>query len=278
MNELEKIFNIKNKTVLITGASGFLGRYACEAFLKVGARVILLSRSIKVVEQTEEYRERFGEDKVFGAQVDFYDRARLRDIITSFAYDFTIDAIINNAYDMGERTGFNTQEGFLENLTYVHWKSAFECGIYGAVLITQIIGKQLIKEKRRGSIINIGSMYSIVAPDSRLYEDSEFLNPATYSVNKAGILAFTRYVASFWGKYGIRCNAILPGPFPNVESKSSNSVNSRDPFLKKLENKTVLNRTGHPKELDGALIYLACDASSFVTGQTIIVDGGWTTI
>lgn len=274
-NKLEQIFNVADKTILITGASGFLGRYIAETFLHVGAKVVLLSRSAKLLTQAEGYRKKFGKDAAVEFCLDFYKRKELENILKKITKRFTIDVLINNAYDLSEKTGFNTHAGYLENATYDQWKSAFESGIYWAVFATQIIGEQF-REAKNGSIINISSMYGAISPHPKMYKGTAFFNPPTYSVNKAGIIALTRYTAAFWGQYGIRCNALLPGPFPNRESKSSNSVNGDDFFLERLKNNTVLNRVGHPDDLRGILIYLASDASSFMTGQALMIDGGWT--
>jgi len=274
-NKLEEIFGISSRCILITGASGFFGRYISRTFLEVGAKVILLGRSRSLLEQTEKYYREFGKERVFSFQVDFYKRKEFENTIKEIVRDFDIDILVNNAYDLSEKTGFNTPLGHLEGITYSEWKSAFESGIYWAALTTQVVGKRMIK-KGNGSIINISSMYGIVAPDPRLYQDTEFFNPPTYSVNKAGIIALTRYTASFWGRYGIRCNAVLPGPFSNVETEGPNSVVPNNPFLEKLKQNTVLNRIGHPNDLRGILIFLACDASSYITGQAIVIDGGWT--
>jgi gluconate 5-dehydrogenase len=276
-DHLSKIFNVSNKRILITGASGFLGRYFSRSFLEVGAKVILLDRSSRILEQTKDYQREFGRNRVVSFQIDFYKRKELEKQLKKIAREFEIDVLINNAYDLSGKTGFNTPLGNLDNLTYEQWKAAFESGIYWAVLTTQIIGTQF-KKKKQGNIINISSMYGIVAPDPKLYLETRFLNPATYGVNKAGLIALTRYTASFWGQYGIRCNAIVPGSFSNIETKSANSLSSGDPFIERLKIKTALNRIGHPSELIGALIFLASDASNYMTGQSIIIDGGWTVI
>ena len=104
------------------------------------------------------------------------------------------------------------------------------------------------------------------------------MNPPGYSAAKAAMLAFTRYVASFWGEHGIRANAILPGPFSNTGGDSENSIAKDDPLIERLKFRTCLNRTGAPHELSGALLYLASDASSYMTGQALSVDGGWTIV
>lgn len=277
MCNLEEIFNISKKAVVVTGASGFFGRYIARAFLEVGANVILLSRKHRLFEQIESYRKEFGKARVSGFRVNFYKRKELKSLLKKIARKFDIDILVNNAYDLSEKTGFNTPSGCLEKITFSHWKAAFESGIYWPALTTQIFGEKM-KRKRRGSIINISSMYGIIVPSPKLYKDTRFLNPPTYCVNKAGIISLTRYTASFWGKYGLRCNAVLPGPFPNVETKGSNSVNSSNFFLQRLKKNTVLNRVGHPNDLRGILIYLASDSSSFMTGQTIVIDGGWSIV
>jgi len=274
-DKLEEIFNISEKQVLITGATGFIGSYMAEALLGCGAKVVLLARSDKLAKQVNRYRSRYGKDSAAGFQVDFYNLKELRKVLVKIRAKYDIDVLVNNAYDLGKKTGFNTSEGRLENLTYSHWNCAFESGIYWPVLTTQVIGAHF-KKKRKGSIINISSMYGIVSPNPGLYAGMKFFNPATYGVNKSGLIALTRYVASFWGKYGIRCNAVLPGPLPNIEGKSENSVNNNPAFLKRLKSNTAIKRIGHPKDLEGILIYLASDASSFMTGQAISVDGGWT--
>jgi gluconate 5-dehydrogenase len=138
-----------------------------------------------------------------------------------------------------------------------------------------LLGAQMQKQGG-GSIINVSSMYGLVSPDPHLYQGTDFFNPPTYSVAKAGLLAFTRYVAAFWGSQNVRCNALVPGPFSNTEETTANAVPADDPFLKRLVDRTALGRVGRPEELVGALLFLASSASSYMTGQSLVVDGGWT--
>ncbi len=276
-SKIEKIFNISGRNVLITGACGYFGRYIAKTFLQVGANVVLMSRSDLLSDHVKTYNKEFGQERSHGFQVDFYDRKLLEEKLKEISSTIDIDVVINNACDLSMKTGFNTPSGHFETSSFEQWQAAYESGVYWAVLISQVIGEQF-KKKKRGSIINVSSMYGAVSPSPKLYEGTVFFNPPSYSVNKAAILALTRYIASFWGPYGIRCNAILPGPFPNVESKSSNSVDSDDFFIEQLKEKTVLNKVGHPDDLRGLLIYLACDASSYMTGQAISIDGGWTIV
>ena len=188
-----------------------------------------------------------------------------------------VDVIVNNAHELGPRTGFNVPEGHLQNATFDGWMRNLTAGVYWAALTTQRIGEGM-RVRGKGSIVNISTMYAVVAPSPQLYAGTDFINPPGYSASKAALLAFTRYTASFWGPFGVRANAILPGPFSNVEENSENSVAPDDPFLERLKARTVLGRVGSPRELVGALLYLASDASSFTTGQALVVDGGWTIV
>ena len=206
-----------------------------------------------------------------------YDVSAFSAVLDEIATDEAVDVLVNNAYEMGPNTGFNSPQGTLETATLEQWTRHFTSGIYWPALTVQKLGPGMIA-RGRGSIVNISTMYALVAPDPRLYEGTSFLNPPGYSSAKAGMLAFTRYVASFWGRQGVRANAILPGPFSNTEDVTANSVDAADPFLGRLAQRTSLGRTGRADELVGALLFLASDASSYVTGHALVVDGGWTEI
>jgi len=275
-NYLEKLFGLSGKVALLTGAGGFFGKYFSETLLLAGCKVVLMGHSLSFEKELNKLKNKY-KGQVSGYKVDFYDLKMLEEILKNIVKRHKIDILINNAYDLSSKTGFNTHEGTLGKSTYNQWLSSFHSGIYWAVLTTQIIGSAM-RKNNSGNIINIGSMYGIVAPDRRLYEGTKFLNPPTYGVMKAGLIALTKYTASFWGANGIRVNAIVPGPFSNTETITANYVKDSDPFIERLKNKTILNRIGHPRELSGALLFLASGASSYITGQVIVVDGGWTTI
>jgi len=271
------LFSVEKKTVVLTGASGFLGRTFVEALLENGARVIALGRSDRLDTHVAHWKVIFGPDLVDGYRLDMDDTQRLADVLDEIASkEKHIDVLVNNAHELGPSTGFNTDYGSLENCTVEQWESNLAGGVIWPFLVTQRLGLKM-KQQNFGSIINISTMYAIVAPSPDLYEGTEFRNPPGYSAAKAAMLSFTRYIASFWGKYGIRANAILPGPFSNTDYVGANSVPQDSPFLARLKNRTCLKRVGRPDELAGALLFLASDASSFMTGQALIVDGGWTT-
>ncbi len=273
------LFSVSGKTAVVTGASGFLGRAFVRALLTNGARVIALGRSERLQRESEAWALEFGSENCSTYRVDMYDSKELTRILDRIAAEEkSIDILLNNAHELGPATGFNVPTGSLENADMEAWLRNLTGGVYWAAATTQKLGARM-KEQKQGSIINISTMYALVAPRPQLYEGTDFINPPGYSASKAALLSFTRYVASFWGAYGIRANAILPGPFSNTEDVSgANTVDRESPFLQRLRSYTCLGRIGKPNELVGALLFLASDASSFMTGQAVVVDGGWTAI
>ena len=277
--EAKSLFSLAGKTALLTGAAGFLGRTFARALLSNGARLIALGRSERLEAQKAQWAAEFGGERVESYRVDMYDVAALEKTLDEIVgREGFVEILINNAYELGPKTGFNTDSGTLEAAPMDQWLRHFTSGVYWPALTVQKLGPAM-KARGRGSVINISTMYGVVAPSPRLYEGTKFLNPPGYSAAKAAMLALTRYVASFWGPYGIRANAILPGPFSNTEDIAGpNSVRSGDFFLERLAQRTCLNRIGRAEELAGALVFLASDASSYVTGHALAVDGGWTII
>ena len=273
-----QLFSLEGKTAVLTGASGFLGRTFALALLANGARVIALGRSDRLQTEAATWANDFGSDKISVHQIDMYDQAALNTLCDQIAEEeASIDILINNAHELGAATGFNIPEGSLEDSTFDQWQRNLQGGVYWAVQTTQRLGIRM-KQARRGSIINIATMYATVAPRPQLYAGTASLNPPGYSASKAALAAFTRYTASFWGESGVRANCISPGPFSNTEDTTENAVQEDSPFVQRLKGYTVLNRIGRPLELCGALLFLASDASTYVTGQNLLVDGGWTTV
>jgi len=276
---VQDLFSVAGKTVLVTGASGFLGRTFVRTLLVNGARVVALGRSERLHTEGAEWAREFGKENISVHRVDMYEIDELNETLDRIiSEESSIDVLVNNAHELGSGTGFNVPEGSLDTATLDTWMRNLTGGVYWAALTTQKVGPRM-KAQSSGSIINISTMYALVAPRPQLYEGTNFINPPGYSASKAALLSFTRYVASFWGSHGIRANAILPGPFSNIEDPSGpNSVSENDPFLSRLKGYTCLGRVGKPRELAGALLFLASDASTFMTGQTIVVDGGWTAV
>jgi NAD(P)-dependent dehydrogenase (short-subunit alcohol dehydrogenase family) len=276
--DANSLFSLQGKTALLTGATGYLGRTMARALMTNGARVVALGRSDRLKELEKKWRDEFGQDRSATHQIDMYDLPALSQLLDSIVgSEKSVDILINNAYELGAQTGFNVPSGSLENASIDQWQRNLTGGVFWPELAIQKVGAGM-KERKRGSIINISTMYAVVAPSPALYEGTAFINPPGYSAAKAAMLALTRYTASFWGRHGIRCNAILPGPFSNIEDKGQNSVRSDDFFIDRLKARTCLGRIGHPDELVGPLIFLASDASSYVTGHALMVEGGWTII
>jgi NAD(P)-dependent dehydrogenase (short-subunit alcohol dehydrogenase family) len=271
------LFTLAGKTAFLTGASGFLGRMFTRGLLENGASVIAVGRSARLLEEAEQWKAEFGAGRIHALRVDMYNYKAFTEKLEEIAATYAVDVVINNAHELGPATGFNIPEGTLEKAPIEQWERNLAGGVYWPAMVVQKIGTTM-KDRQRGSIINIATMYGLVAPRPSLYAGTNFMNPPGYSASKAAMLAFTRYVASFWGPFNVRSNAIVPGPFSNTEDTTPNAVGSGDPFIEKLKGFTSLGRIGRPQELVGALLFLASDASSYVTGQAIVVDGGWTSV
>jgi gluconate 5-dehydrogenase len=273
------LFSVAGKTVVLTGASGFLGRTFVRTLLANGARVVALGRSERLMIEARAWADEFGAAQITAYSIDMYDTIALDALLDRIAVEEkSIDVLINNAHELGAATGFNVPQGSLDRSTMDTWMRNLTGGVYWAVQTTQRLGARM-KQQGSGSIVNISTMYALVAPRPQLYAGTDFINPPGYSASKAALLSFTRYVASFWGPHGIRANAILPGPFSNTEdSGAPNAVAMDSPFLQRLRDHTCLGRVGRPRELSGAILFLASDASSFMTGQALVVDGGWTAV
>jgi len=275
---MKDIFSLKNKIVIITGAAGFFGQYFAKAVLDNNARKLIAIEHPKVGDKFySELVSNYGKDRVEWHKLDLYNNKDAERCYRKILRDNKrVDVLVNNAFDFSPRTGFAPGDaGTIQKATHSQLLSAFESGIYWAFLTTQKIGLKM-REQGGGSIINICSMYSLIAPSPLLYEGTNHApNPPGYSIIKSGLLAFTRYCASFLAP--VRVNAILPGAFPNLQERFEKAGKSyEDDFIDRLVSRTLLKRVGHPEDLIGALIFLSSDASSYVTGQGIVVDGGWT--
>lgn len=270
-----ELFSVEGRTALVTGASGFLGQTLCETLVANGARVIALGRSERIGELADRVNAAYGDTVVIPRQLDMYDLAAYEALLADLSAHHAIDILVNNAHELGAATGFNSLDGRLEVASSEQWLRNLTGGVLWAALSMKHLGPHMMI-RQQGSIINVASMYAKVAPSPQLYEQTGFHNPPGYSAAKAGLCAATRYAASYWGAFGVRVNAILPGPFSNPDADAQNGVAPDDPFVARLRARTVLGRLGGPHELAGALLFLSSDASSFVTGHELVVDGGWT--
>lgn len=255
-------FDLNNKVILLTGGYGYLGKSIAESLLFHKATLYVLGRS------EEKFTAAFESTPVDKSKLHFVncDITLSRSIESAFQQVFAkegkIDVVINNAfYSKGQSP---------ETMTDEEWNFGID-GTLNSVFrsIKAII--PFFKKTGRGKIINVSSMYGVVAPQFEIYDDfPQFLNPPHYGAAKAGVLQLTKYYASYLGQYNIQVNAVTPGPFP------SESVQQSEGFVQALAHKTSLNRIGKPEDLAGAFVFLAADTSNFITGQNIVVDGGWT--
>lgn len=272
---IHSLFSLEGKVAIVTGAAGYFGRTFAETLLFAGAKVVLYGRGRKIKDIAAFLQDKYEDERVEYCQVDLYDEKEFRNsLVETTAINTTVDILVNNAFDFSKETGFNDPSGKMENISQEQWLRSFTAGVCWPALATQVVGEKM-KQQRSGTIINVSSMYAVVAPDPHLYEGTAIFNPPSYGAAKAALTAFTRYTASFLGDFNIRCNALVPGAFPNVSQDSYNSPKDEG-FMQRLSKRTVLNRPGEVDDLKGALLLLASDASRYITGQEIIVDGGWT--
>ncbi len=255
-------FDLKGRVALVTGATGFLGQEHCDALAEIGASVVVVDLNADDCrKQAAELSKRRGV-KALGLGVDITDAAAVKRMMAHILAEFSrVDVLINNAQLKLQATYVPFSELKLED-----WNRVFEVNLTGAFLCCQAVEAPM-KAQGGGSVINMGSIYGVVAPDQRIYEGTPFNTPVTYPVTKAGMYGLMRYLATYWAKDRIRVNAITPGGVFN---------NHTDPFHSAYCNRVPMGRMGERHELRGAVQYLASDASSYVTGHNLVVDGGWT--
>lgn len=264
-----ELFSLKNKTAIVTGALGLIGKEHCKALSEAGANVIVAD--IEETKCGDFAKDLQTESLGISLNVTNPDSIKsLRDaVLNRFGH---IDILVNNAAinDMFEDPKAATEQSKFENYPLELWQKSIDVNLTGVFLCSQILGYEMAKQKI-GSIINVASTYGISAPDQSLYikEDGtqSFYKPPAYSATKGAVIMFTRYLASYWGKEGVRVNTLTPGGVENSQD---------DFFIQKYSSKTPLGRMAQPTDYKGALIFLASDASSYMTGANLIVDGGWT--
>ncbi len=257
---MESVFSLKGSVVVITGGYGHLGKGMVNALLNHGASVIVCGRSEKKFLTSFKHLKK---ESLHFEFCDVGDADSIREAFDQIAKKYKkIDVLINNAFfSSGQSPEHMSDEDWDFGIRGV-LSSVFKC-------IREII--PFFKENKAGKIINVSSMYGILAPDFKIYDRSpEFLNPPHYGAAKAGVVQLTKYYASYLGKFNINVNCLSPGPFP------SDTVQRDSNFMEELCSKTSLNRIGKPEDLGGSLVFLASKASDYITGHNLVVDGGWT--
>jgi len=262
---VKKLFDLSNKTIVLTGGAGLLGSQYAEGLSQAGADIILADINYTECKKIAIELERKYKNSIMPIKLDLTKKKSIKNMVEKTVEEFSkIDVLINNAAFQG-KTGKERQIK-LEELPESIWDKAISVNLTGIFLTCQEVGKIMLKQKS-GTIINIASTYGIVAADQRIYGNSGQNSAVYYAATKSAILNLTRYLASYWNRTGIRVNTLSPG---GVENNQGNS------FIKNYSKKTMLGRMAHKSEYVGAMIFLASDASSYMTGSNLIVDGGWT--
>ena len=262
--DTQKLFNLSGRVVIITGAAGNLGSKYAEGLTQAGANVVLADIDYATCKQLGKQLENKYSIKNLAIKLDLNDKSSIENMVSKTMKQFSkIDILINNAAYQGNSKSRKIK---FENFPLNEWNKAVSVNLTGVFLTCQEVGKIMVKQKY-GNIINISSTYGLVAPDQRIYGTSGQNAAAFYSATKAALVNLTRYLASYWNRSGIRVNSLSPGGVEN--SQESN-------FIKKYSEKTMLGRMANKNEYVGAIIFLSSDASSYMTGSNLIVDGGWT--
>jgi len=257
-------FRLNNKIAIITGGYGYLGKYFTEALIEAGAITVITGKNFDKCKITaKEIKEKYPEGNIDYLELDISKSDSVKECFEKIYTKYKrIDILVNNAIYCGNNT--------LEEMTDEEWSYGIDGTLNSVFRCTREIIPYMKKQKR-GNIINISSMYGIVSPDFRIYENNlKYSNPPNYGAAKSGVIQLTKYSAVYLAKYGIRVNCISPGPFPSQDVKKNKE------FINRLSNKIPMGRIGKPEELKGALIFLASEASSYMTGHNLVIDGGWT--
>ena len=268
--------SLNGKNVIITGGAGFLGSHFAMGVSEMGGVPILVDLNQENTEKATQLLIDKGHS-AFGYSLDICNQKQVeKTFSTIFSNHSHIDCLINGAAFAMKNMQDGGDDFFapFEDYLLSNWQMSINVNLTGTFLITQIVGIHM-KKAQKGSIINIASDVAIISPDHRIYEADvrmnydgvDFNTPAAYSVSKAGILAFTRYLATYWARDGIRVNSISPaGVFRNQDSK----------FVEVLSSRIPLGRMANPEELKGPIVFLCSEASSYITGSNLVVDGGRT--
>jgi NAD(P)-dependent dehydrogenase (short-subunit alcohol dehydrogenase family) len=270
----DALFDLEGRVAIVTGALGLLGRQHCDCLAQAGAHVVALDLDeARCAELARELTARHGHPALgLGADIvsqPALEKARER-ILARFD---RIDVIVNNAAQddkvAADSGGPNLRR--FEHYPVEQFRRALDVNVTGTFLTCQVFGAALAEQKR-GSIINVASTYGLVAPDQRLYREPDgsqtFYKSAAYPTSKGAVLAFTRFLAAYWGNVGVRVNALCPG-----------GVRAEQPehFITAYAERTPLARMAEAHDYRGALLFLASDASRYMTGAALVVDGGFTT-
>lgn len=269
-------FKITGKVVVITGGAGLIGRRHTEAVLEGEGIPVLLDIFPEPLEKVKnEFLNRYPEAEIETYVADITDRKCLEDIRDRLLAKYGhIDGLINNAANNPKVEGGSKNLGAMRfhNLPLSIWEDDMKVGLTGAFLCCQVFGYEMEKQKQ-GVIINISSDYGVISPNQNIYkkegipEEEQTVKPVSYSVVKHGIMGLTKYLATYWAKSGIRVNTLCPASLSNGQDEE---------FVTKISQLIPMGRMSRPEEYPATVLYMLSEASSYMTGATVILDGGRT--
>jgi NAD(P)-dependent dehydrogenase (short-subunit alcohol dehydrogenase family) len=261
VRETMQLFHLKGKTALVTGGGGIYGVHIVRALAEAGARVVIASRDVTKCEALSQQLRTEGLSAEAGA-LDLTSESSIRGLLEKILGDHgQLDVLVNNAV---ARSG-----GDLRHMSAGEWETAMKVNSTGLFLACQIFSEPM-QAARSGSIINIASIYGMVGPDFTIYEGTQLSNPVNYAFAKGGMINLTRYLASFLAPFNVRVNCLSPGGFRTEDTPPE--------FAPNYSRRTPLRRMAEADDIKGPIVFLASDASRYITGHNLPVDGGWTAI
>ena len=272
MENVKDLFDLTGRVAVITGGTGLLGQQHAEAIAQAGGIPVMADIRINGVDShSREWKERFG-GQACAIQTDITDPESVKKLLASVLAKFgRVDILVNNAANNPKMENkADVEFSRLEFFPLEQWDADLNVGLKGAFLCSQVIGSEMARRKQ-GVIVNVASDLAVIAPDQRLYrkpgltEDKQPVKPVTYSVVKTGLIGLTRYLATYWADRGIRVNAISPGGVYN---------NQPEDFVERLARLIPLGRMANANEYQAAILFLCSDASSYMTGNNLVIDGG----
>ncbi len=272
MSELNKMFDLSGRGAIVTGGAGLLGQEFCRTLAGAGAAVVVVDLEPDKVNKVAQDIHQAG-GKAMGAATNITSQAATQELVKKTLAEYgRLDILVNSAaldpkFDP-DKIGQQGANAF-ENYPLESWQAALDVNLTGMFLCTQAAVAPML-EQGKGVVINLCSTYGISAPDQRLYQregQPPMFKPVTYTTTKAGLLGFTKYLAAYYAGKNIRVNALTPGGVFN---------NHDDEFVARYSARTIMGRMAERDEMNGALLFLASDASKYMTGSNVVVDGGWT--
>ena len=268
-------FDLKGRTAIITGAAGLLGKEHSHALLECNADLVLTDLDIEQLKKIKEsFLEIYPKSSIFIQSMDVTSEGSILSVFSKIKdKNLSIDILINNAainpkFDNESSFGHSSR---LENFHIEEWNKQISVGLTGAFLCSKIFGSDIAENSKGGCILNIASDLSVISPDQRIYmkkdspKDLQPVKPVTYSVLKSGLVGLTKYLATYWIGSNMRCNSLSPGGV---------YTNQDDEFVNKLTSLIPLGRMATKEEYRAAIQFLCSDASSYMNGHNLIIDGG----